>query len=299
MECNKSTSLTFKTKNEKIFLLHTSEDSMNPRLRGIFASDLDGTIIDNSGQLSQTMRNVIHQLYQSGIYFTVATGRNFPGISTFNLPIQIPGAFENGGKICFPSGELYCTFPFTSKESEELIDLVSRNVRTIDYVIFSPLDSLNYYILLLNRSKEADVRHRFNVDNGAAHIMYSDKLIQFLYIFGLGSARLGIVGDLKRIPSGMTYTTNTQGETIFREFAHVKAGKGPAVHAIADHLKVPLSRVIIAGNDDNDRSMFEKNFGTRIAVGQTCSQTMKDRATHCAETMNYLPIILHDIAARM
>jgi len=272
---------------------------MYPTPRGIFAADLDGTIIDNSGSLTASMREAISHLHERGIYFTVATGRNLPGISTFNLPLQIPGAFENGGKICFPDGKLYCTFPLTPDEREELVELVRKNKKTIDYVIFSPLDSLNYYILLLNRAKEADVRKRFNVDSGVAHIMYHNQFLNFLFIFQQGSARLGIVGKLTNIPTSMTYTTNTQGETIFREFAHKTAGKGPAVHAIADSMKISLNQVIIAGNDNNDQSMFDKDFGVRIAVGTTCSQEMIVRATHLAETMNQLPIILHSIAAKM
>lgn len=68
----------------------------------LFVSDLDGTLLDKNAQLSEYSLQVLNELIDKGMNFTVATARTFATVSKIlsGLKLNTPVILMNGVLIC-------------------------------------------------------------------------------------------------------------------------------------------------------------------------------------------------------
>lgn len=258
----------------------------------LFVSDLDGTIVDQNGQVPEEIRRFIAVLQREGGHFSIATGRGFPGVRQFQLSLTDPSIFENGGKIILPDETVVAAFPFGQNEILRLIKLLNGQLPRIAYAFFPPLKNGRYLFLIMDETKKPAIEK-----------MYADSLekitsdlVFFFKEFQKGAARLSVVGDIEVPPNGFNHTTNTDCHGIhYHEFNHRGSDKGTSAKKVAALLDVPLSKVMVAGNDVNDVPLFRGEFGIRITVGPACPESLLRLATHHAETMAELPLILRGL----
>lgn len=261
----------------------------------LFMADLDGTILGANHCILEPTRRAILNLQDLGILFSVATGRSSTCIDQCSLPVNCPGVFDNGGAICQPDGTIIYCFAFSRKEKQLLRNLLQKNHGKINYAFSSSSSNHGYTMLFLNERNPEKILKWFGVSVGR---IVQDET-EFLKELEQGSHRLSLVGDITNIPRGLNHTTNDSSGVHFHEFTHRGVDKGRGVEILAKHLGIPKQRVIIAGNDVNDLSMFYHNFGVRIAVGPTCPEEIQRRATHYVETMEELPLVLRGLAAKL
>ena len=71
-------------------------------------SDLDGTLLDSSGNLPKEIFPLIEELYEKGIYFCAASGRQLVSLEKLFAPVRDKIIFiaENGA-ICAFRGEIF------------------------------------------------------------------------------------------------------------------------------------------------------------------------------------------------
>lgn len=48
----------------------------------LIATDLDGTLLDNNGELNEEFNHVFNELYKKGVTFMAASGRQYPSLET-------------------------------------------------------------------------------------------------------------------------------------------------------------------------------------------------------------------------
>ena len=66
-------------------------------MKTLFVSDLDGTLFDNSAELSEHTGQTINRLIESGLHFTVATARSpWSIVKIKKLNINVPAVLLNG-----------------------------------------------------------------------------------------------------------------------------------------------------------------------------------------------------------
>lgn len=72
------------------------------------ASDLDGTLLDSAGRLPEEIFPLIEALYEKGIYFCAASGRQLVSLEKMFAPVRDKIVFiaENGA-ICAYRGEIF------------------------------------------------------------------------------------------------------------------------------------------------------------------------------------------------
>ncbi len=76
--------------------------------KSLYVSDLDGTLLDSSGRLSQSTRERLLRLLDNGIEFTVASARGVASIRSIlgELPLRLPVVSFNGAFLSdLASGE--------------------------------------------------------------------------------------------------------------------------------------------------------------------------------------------------
>lgn len=95
----------------------------------LYISDLDGTLLDNKGNLSPYARKELNRMLESGLHFTIASARSIVSIRRIlaGVKISLPVIEFNGAFISdFSTGEHLQINSISSEVSEEiLLDLAA------------------------------------------------------------------------------------------------------------------------------------------------------------------------------
>lgn len=101
----------------------------------LIATDLDGTILDNSGNLNEEFEAVFNEIDKKGIIFMAASGRQYPSLlRTFeSVKDRMMYIAENGSFAVYKGKELLCN-PIDKKNVDEIIDF-TRKLETKEIVL--------------------------------------------------------------------------------------------------------------------------------------------------------------------
>jgi|LGOV01.1.fsa_nt_gb Cof subfamily protein (haloacid dehalogenase superfamily) len=143
----------------------------------VFITDLDGTLLNDDGQLSNESRNILTALIDNGVKFTVASARSIDSIREVikDLPINMPIIEFNGSYISdYYSGEKLLVNHMNRSYNEKIYDIIeSHNVSMIitthendsDYITFNTknmkLGALHY----IDYRKSHDNGRLINTEN--------------------------------------------------------------------------------------------------------------------------------------
>ena len=89
----------------------------------LIATDLDGTLLDSNGGLSDEIYDIIKQLKSMGIMFAAASGRQLASIKKRFVPVDRDVIYvaENGGYVTYRDEEIF-TDPMDRRVVDEIID---------------------------------------------------------------------------------------------------------------------------------------------------------------------------------
>lgn len=89
----------------------------------LIATDLDGTLLDDNGEINKEFDSVFNELYKKGITFMAASGRQYPALETMFNHVKDKMMFiaENGTFAVHKGKELLCD-PMDRENVEEIID---------------------------------------------------------------------------------------------------------------------------------------------------------------------------------
>lgn len=90
-------------------------------------SDLDGTLLDSKGKLPAGIFPLIEQLYDSGILFCAASGRQLVSLEKMFAPVRDKIVFiaENGA-ICAHRGEIFFCKTLGSEKTGRALEAIAR-----------------------------------------------------------------------------------------------------------------------------------------------------------------------------
>lgn len=96
----------------------------------LYISDLDGTLLDREGCLSEYTIQTIRRMIDSGIFFTVATARSLQAANDliWYLGLRLPVVLTNGSAIYDSIGERYLWVkPLPSDRLPEMLHVVEKH----------------------------------------------------------------------------------------------------------------------------------------------------------------------------
>lgn len=241
----------------------------------LIVSDLDGTLLNSAGKVSEATKELIRAYQRKGGVFTIATGRMEDAVTPYldHLELEGPVILYNGSKI---------------------IDL---NKNHVLYEAFLDYDTAKAALKLL-RNYDWDV------------LLYQDRKI---YIKGMTPGiekhvqKEGVacheVGDLfhflKSAPTKILIVGNngkfklfadelqqllkskvnfTQSEETYLEILPQGVSKGAALKKLAEGLRISMDEVIAIGDHLNDVSMI-RAAGLGIAM-ENAHPELKDNASY-------------------
>lgn len=227
--------------------------------------DLDGTLLDSRGAVSDYTRDTLAGLSDLGVAYTVATGRTLHAARELLAPhgFRLPQVYKNGVMIWDPASDVYSHSNFlTLAEVEHVLEAVlEQGVAPFVFTLEPGNRHAIYHTPLqsdIERKLAEDFGKRAGVAVRPASRLPADAEITNVSALGTAEAIGAVEAMIRNEPRLVAYAGNAWegGDWRWIDIHHSDASKGGAIDILREQLGA--SRVVCFGDSDNDLSMFER-----------------------------------------
>lgn len=246
----------------------------------LIATDVDGTLVpDGSDKINREIFDVILQLKKRGVYFAVASGRQWKSIEHLFMPVKdhIFYVAENGAYVGVRGRELF-TFPMNKKNVFEIVRQV-RELGTCE-IMLSGKD-----VIYIDSKDEVFINYLVNgyhnvVERVKDLLEVKEEIIKISIYHG-GYNAYEAAGGLM-IPSwGEKLKVVTAGSE-WLDIMEKGVSKGWALQEIMDSLIIKKEETMAFGDNLNDLEMLQC-AGISYAIGNA-REEVKQAADFVADT---------------
>lgn len=252
----------------------------------LIVSDIDGTLLDNNGEIGESTTQMINALSKRGILFSFATQRVFPSIVPFakKLNIKTPLICMNGALIRDVDGNTIYKAPINEKKVKMAVDLANK------HYVRAALCRTNEIVYTEDNSVIRD----FLARRGAEYKLvksYDDYLDDVLEIIISGDNKVLI----KKIQSKLNfpmklhvnakyYRSRSTMHIAHLEVSRSHVNKKLGLKMLTKHLGIKKNEVVVMGDWYNDRQLFDFG-GINIALENAVPE-LKFKANYVTEHSN-------------
>ena len=233
--------------------------------------DIDGTLQNELGEISDKTKQIIQALQNQGHYIVLASGRARPNVLKVAKQLNL---------------HTYCI----SSNGSELYDIKN------DKVIFGYYINKNLAQLAYNLSRKYALKAKIAFDNYELLIskeksyMYNGffqnhKIKQIMLIHSNRYLMSFIENYLKLMNGKILNESVALDEDYWFSLSNANASKGLMLKVLANYLNIPLTHTIVIGNDYNDISMF-RLCSNSFAVANSCP-VLKEHAKYITSDNNH------------
>lgn len=264
----------------------------------LIAVDLDGTLLNSYGEVTDYSKKIIKKLIENGIEFIIASGRPIDSIKTIANEIGSDEYFIAGnGSLIYDikrNQNIYEKYLSKSKVLE-IIKLCEKN--SISYNVYTDktilATSLKYNVLYYykeNLKKEEDKKTNIHiVDNMYEYVsnLKKDKFLKITICDDNKNVFNAIMKKIKNISgidvldvSHMSRKVINQGteevpiEYYYTEISLSNVDKWTAIEYLIEQLGIKKEEVIAIGDNMNDKKMIE-NAGIGIVMKGSTPEVTK------------------------
>jgi Cof subfamily protein (haloacid dehalogenase superfamily) len=227
--------------------------------------DLDGTLLDSQGAVSDYTRETLVKLSDLGVAYTVATGRTLHAARELLAPhgFRLPQVYKNGVMIWDPVSDDYSHSNFLSlAEVEQVLGAVlDQDLAPFVFTLEPGNRHAIYHAPLqtdIERRLARDFSGRSEVRVRPLSQLPADAEITNVSALGAAGAIGAVESLIKSEPHLVAYAGNAWegGDWRWIDVHHSEASKGGAIDTLREQLGA--SRVVCFGDSDNDLSMFRR-----------------------------------------
>jgi Cof subfamily protein (haloacid dehalogenase superfamily) len=227
--------------------------------------DLDGTLLDSHGTISDYTRDTLAQLSEMGVAYTVATGRTLHASRELLAPhgFHLPQIYKNGVMIWDPASDAYSHQNYlTVTETEHVLSAVMAQQVTPFVFTLEPGNRHAIYHTALQNEIEIRLATDFARRSGV-EVLPAEKLpaeAEVTNVSALGPAEA--IAAIKALIDSEEHLVAYAGtawdgdDWHWIDIHHSDASKGGAIEML--RLQLGAKRVVCFGDSDNDLSMFER-----------------------------------------
>ena len=244
--------------------------NITERLKNIklIVSDLDGTLLPDSGEIGAETKNLVSQLQDCGVIFALATGRLHSAVTGIaeELSINSPVISLDGSMIRSTKDGSRIYESFVKKRhvkralsfaEEHLLNIVLCHDEAIYYT------DRNSNMPMLSDKYGAKYKEVTSYDN------YIDRTLEVV-LFSDAASSMRYVRDRFLFPlsfgcSISFYKSNRHPNISFLEIRRSGSTKGKGLERLLKHLKIKPSNAAVLGDWYNDISLFETD-ALKVAV---------------------------------
>ena len=261
----------------------------------LVAIDLDGTMLDSFGQVTENTKTIIQKTIEKGTDVIIASGRPIDSIKTIAKEIGSNKYFIAGnGALIYDIQKNEVLYEKYMKKEKvlEIIKICEEN--SIAYNVYTDktilATSLKYNVLYYhkeNLKKQEDKRTHINIVENMYEYIQKMKEERFLKITICDDSKTvfqSIIRKLDKIKdieildvSHMSRKVIEQGteeipiEYYYTEISSKDVDKWYAIEFLMEKLNIKKEEVIAIGDNVNDKKMIEQS-GLGIAMGQSMPQ---------------------------
>ncbi len=234
--------------------------------RGLFVTDLDGTLLDADGGVSRKNLEALETLNQLGIRTAVATGRSlysYINSAGAGLPVDYV-LFTTGAGVVRQNGhELMYEVSLPPDLVEQTLDFMNRSA--LDFMLHHPVPDNHRHVYRRANPDNADFESRLK-----RYSQFGQPLCDIHRNgFGAASQFLAVVpaaltdAALRDLQSGLpglsiVHSTSPLDHTsTWIELFHPDVSKGKTAAWLASELGVEAGNTMAIGNDFNDLDLLE------------------------------------------
>lgn len=256
----------------------------------LFATDLDRTLVDDSGRISAFTEKTIRKCMDEGFLFTFATGRQASAMWRLRdvIPVNAPAICSNGSEIVDVfTGKVYHRETVSSDFVLEFVEFCLTN--SIDFDCRADkFECANikcvYLPVMLRRQKEALAAGRepqgiFYIHN-VNELPPAGEYVKLLAWTPNNEILLKVREFCDRFPE-VTTTSSVKG---LLEIAPAGNSKGSGVMHLCEVLGLNKDEICVFGDYINDLPMF-RAAGMSVAVGNADDE-VKKKATFVTSSNN-------------
>ena len=258
----------------------------------LVAIDLDGTMLNSYGVVSEETKNTIKEVEKQGVEVIIASGRPIASIKEIAKEIESKNYFIAGnGAIIYDvkKGEIIYEKTLSKEKVLEIIKICEEN--SISYNVYTEREilatSLKYNVLYYhkeNLKKEESKKTKINIVNNMYEYVKNKEDAKFLKITICDETKTvfnSIIKKLKGIKnieildvSHMARKTIVHGTEeyqisyFYSEISTENVDKWEAIKFLIEKLNIKKEEVIAIGDNSNDKNMI-KNAGLGIAMKQS------------------------------
>jgi len=261
----------------------------------LIISDLDGTLLNNEGEISETNEKWIKRFKRKGGLFTLATGRMEKSIHPYieKLEIDTPVIVYNGAMIYSPvtNKALYEKHLFASRSMWN--ELLNTN---LEIGIFIYKDGKPFVLKRNSIVDVFEVKEKVNCVQGKLDDFIDVPITKILAIMKEES-RHEDLPELKAMETKLI-EGKFECDTVFSESNYLEilpkgCSKGIALIELVSNLKVKDLKIIALGDNLNDISLLMA-ADTGVAV-QNARHGLKEMADRVIEKTNDEDAVAHVI----
>ena len=253
--------------------------------------DLDGTMLNQYGTVTQKTKEAIKRAQQKGIEIVIASGRPIDSIKTIAKEIQSEKYFISGnGAIIYDIAKKEIIYENILKK-QKVLDIIKiceensiyYNIYTEKEIIAKSLQCNVLYYHKENLNKEEKNKTHINIiDNIYDYIANrEEKVLKITVCDSTQSIFNSIMRKLKEIDdievlevSHMSRKMIRQGteeipiEYFYTEVSAKNVDKWNAIKVLKEKMRINTDEIVAIGDNINDEMMI-KNAGLGIAMGQS------------------------------
>lgn len=263
----------------------------------LVAIDLDGTMLNSYGIVTQNTKEVIKKVQEKGIEVIIASGRPIDSIKTIAKEIESENYFISGNGAIL----------YDIKKDEIIYENILKKAKTLDIIKICEENSIYYNIYtekeILAKSLNYNVLYYYkeNLDKeekNKTHIKIVEDLYKYLEernekiikiticdknksIFNSILKKLKTIDDIEVLEvSHMSRKMIRQGteevpiEYFYTEISGKNVDKWYAIEMLAEKLNIKKEEIVAIGDNVNDEKMI-KEAGLGIAMGQSSPKITK------------------------
>ena len=251
----------------------------------LIATDLDGTLLDDKKEVTNTTRTILKQLKQQGILFGVATGR--PVESTLILSKEWGLDEDLSFMIGMNGGIIYDVRQQEKEEfhlmnGETILEIIE-HFKDMNVLFHVMVGNHRYTNLSTPETLEyAELFGEVEIEIDLSTFLIGKK-VNKLIIYLLNPEEMDDVKQRASTFSSELYTSFQTAPRLY-EYVHPSINKGFGIKKVCEHFGICLENVAAFGDAQNDKEMLQI-VGMGVAMKNACDE-IKEVADFVSEFSN-------------
>lgn len=219
--------------------------------------DLDGTLIGSSGKVDDRFWEAAEAALAAGLKMAVCTGRPGMGIAlkvAKRLGADNPHVFQNGAHVGYPDGRTVKVVALKESDTRRIIEL-SREAGAV-LELYTPNG------LYVERTTEFSQRHAATIGVTALvrdleEVAVSEPVVRAQWVVPLSDG-LALAAQAPEGVQRSHAVSPALPDMAFVSLTREGVSKASAVRQLAEHMRIPLERVMAVGDSEGDLSMLQE-----------------------------------------